>query len=100
MPRIDVRAKPKASCGKMLVGGDVVVLVCHRSSRTSKICLVDLAGSERANATGVKGDRLREAASINKSLSTLGDVSVLLVLNSYETAGEGRVSKCDFCVMF
>lgn len=45
------------------------------SSRTSKICLVDLAGSERANATGAKGDRLREAANINKSLSTLGDVS-------------------------
>ena len=47
------------------------------SSRTSKICLVDLAGSERANATGAKGDRLREAANINKSLSTLGDVSVV-----------------------
>ncbi|CAM9449516.1 unnamed protein product, partial [Choristocarpus tenellus] len=40
----------------------------------SKICLVDLAGSERANSTGAKGDRLREAANINKSLSTLGDV--------------------------
>lgn len=50
-------------------------LHCVHSSRTSKICLVDLAGSERANATGAKGDRLREAANINKSLSTLGDVS-------------------------
>lgn len=45
------------------------------SVRTSKICLVDLAGSERANSTGAKGDRLREASNINKSLSTLGDVS-------------------------
>ncbi|CAN0069449.1 unnamed protein product, partial [Laminaria digitata] len=44
------------------------------SSRTSKICLVDLAGSERANSTGAKGERLREASNINKSLSTLGDV--------------------------
>ena len=44
------------------------------NERISKISLVDLAGSERANATGVTGDRLREAANINKSLSTLGDV--------------------------
>lgn len=46
------------------------------SSRTSKICLVDLAGSERANSTGAKGERLREASNINKSLSTLSDVRV------------------------
>ena len=51
-----------------------IAVSCRASSRTSKICLVDLAGSERANATGAKGDRLREAANINKSLSTLGDV--------------------------
>ncbi|CAM9877538.1 unnamed protein product [Pylaiella littoralis] len=56
------------------------------SSRTSKICLVDLAGSERANATGAKGDRLREAANINKSLSTLGDVIKALA----KRAGAGR----------
>ena len=33
---------------------------------------VDLAGSERAKKSGAKGTRLREAAAINKSLSTLG----------------------------
>lgn len=55
----------------------VSLLFFPNSSRSSKICLVDLAGSERANATGAKGDRLREAANINKSLSTLGDVSVI-----------------------
>lgn len=42
--------------------------------RTSKVSLVDLAGSERASMTGAVGDRIKEAASINKSLSVLGDV--------------------------
>ena len=42
----------------------------------SKIFLVDLAGSERTKFSGAEGDRLAEANSINKSLSTLG-----LVLN-------------------
>ena len=36
--------------------------------------LVDLAGSERLSRTGATGDRLKEAQSINKSLSALGDV--------------------------
>ena len=36
--------------------------------------LVDLAGSERVKASGAEGDRMREAQSINKSLSCLGDV--------------------------
>ena len=34
---------------------------------------VDLAGSERVNQTGAKGDTLREAKNINKSLSCLGN---------------------------
>lgn len=38
----------------------------------SKISLVDLAGSERANSTGAEGQRLKEGANINKSLTTLG----------------------------
>ncbi|CAM9261420.1 unnamed protein product [Ectocarpus fasciculatus] len=59
------------------------------SSRTSKICLVDLAGSERANATGAKGDRLREAANINKSLSTLGDVIKALAKKANSGRGSG-----------
>jgi hypothetical protein len=41
---------------------------------TGKLSLVDLAGSERVGKTGATADRLREAQSINKSLSALGDV--------------------------
>jgi hypothetical protein len=41
---------------------------------TSKINLVDLAGSERAESTGATGDRLKEGAAINLSLSMLGNV--------------------------
>ena len=36
--------------------------------------VVDLAGSERAESTGATGDRLKEGANINKSLSALGNV--------------------------
>jgi len=45
-----------------------------KTTRTSEINLVDLAGSERANSTGATGDRLKEGAQINKSLSALGNV--------------------------
>ena len=38
------------------------------------INLVDLAGSERAAKTGATGDKLKEGANINKSLSALGNV--------------------------
>jgi hypothetical protein len=33
-----------------------------------------LSGSERADSTGAVGDRLKEGANINKSLSALGNV--------------------------
>uniref|UniRef100_A0AAV2KUB8 Kinesin-like protein KIF14 n=1 Tax=Knipowitschia caucasica TaxID=637954 RepID=A0AAV2KUB8_KNICA len=46
----------------------------HDHSISSKINLVDLAGSERCNSAQTSGDRLREGASINKSLLTLGKV--------------------------
>ena len=36
-------------------------------------------GSERQKASGAAGERLREASSINKSLSTLGHVIMSLV---------------------
>eukprot|EP00924_Labyrinthula_sp_SR-Ha-C_P010938 augustus_masked-scaffold_33-processed-gene-0.8-mRNA-1 protein AED:0.35 eAED:0.36 QI:0/-1/0/1/-1/1/1/0/716 len=39
-----------------------------------KLVLVDLAGSERISRSGVQGTALKEAQSINKSLSALGDV--------------------------
>ncbi|CAD5122012.1 DgyrCDS10466 [Dimorphilus gyrociliatus] len=44
------------------------------SETSSKIHLVDLAGSERADATGATGQRLKEGGSINRSLTTLGNV--------------------------
>ncbi|XP_041745611.1 kinesin-like protein KIF14 isoform X2 [Coregonus clupeaformis] len=46
----------------------------HHHRITSRINLVDLAGSERCSSTQTSGDRLRECASINKSLLSLGKV--------------------------
>lgn len=47
--------------------------------RFGRLNLVDLAGSERQKSSRAEGDRLKEAASINKSLSTLGLVIMALV---------------------
>ncbi|KAI4376005.1 hypothetical protein MLD38_013807 [Melastoma candidum] len=47
--------------------------------RFARLNLVDLAGSERQKTSGAEGDRLKEAASINKSLSSLGHVIMVLV---------------------
>ncbi|EFX88779.1 hypothetical protein DAPPUDRAFT_40943 [Daphnia pulex] len=46
----------------------------HGTVIRGKVSLLDLAGSERFAKSGSTGDQLREASSINKSLSTLGDV--------------------------
>ncbi|KAK3716103.1 hypothetical protein QZH41_019651 [Actinostola sp. cb2023] len=46
----------------------------QETKKSSFINLVDLAGSERADSTGATGDRLKEGANINKSLSALGNV--------------------------
>lgn len=47
--------------------------------KKSKLNLVDLAGSERQTKTQAKGDRLKEANSINLSLSALGNVISALI---------------------
>jgi kinesin family protein 15 len=47
--------------------------------RFGHLNLVDLAGSERQKSSGAEGERLKEAANINKSLSTLGLVIMILV---------------------
>jgi hypothetical protein len=48
-------------------------LTTHKTS-LGKLSLVDLAGSESVGKTGATKERLKEAQSINKSLSALGDV--------------------------
>lgn len=64
----------------MVKGENLISGECTRS----KLWLVDLAGSERIAKTDVQGERLKEAQSINKSLSALGDViSALATKNSH-----------------
>ncbi|KAL0592091.1 hypothetical protein ABG067_000744 [Albugo candida] len=53
-----------------------------KRTRSSKFSLVDLAGSERQKNAESFGDRLKEAGSINKSLSALGNVIMGLVNKS------------------
>lgn len=48
----------------------------------AKLTLVDLAGSERVAKTDASGERLVEAAAINKSLSALGQVFQAIATNS------------------
>jgi hypothetical protein len=64
----------------MVKGENLISGECTRS----KLWLVDLAGSERIAKTDVQWERLKEAQSINKSLSALGDViSALATKNSH-----------------
>ncbi|VDK37597.1 unnamed protein product [Taenia asiatica] len=49
----------------------------------NQLCLVDLAGSERTNRSGTTGGRLREAATINKSLLTLRKCVEVLRMNQF-----------------
>lgn len=52
------------------------------SARTKgTLTLVDLAGSERVSKTDASGQRLVEAAAINKSLTSLGQVTITEVFH-------------------
>ncbi|KIJ56915.1 hypothetical protein M422DRAFT_23046 [Sphaerobolus stellatus SS14] len=64
------------------------------TEKVSRINLVDLAGSERANSTGATGQRLKEGANINKSLTTLGKVISSLAMASER--GKGKKKDADF----
>ena len=66
------------------------------SSYLLSFSLVDLAGSERANSTGATGQRLKEGANINKSLTTLGKViSALAVASQADHGKKGKKGKAD-----
>lgn len=58
--------------------------------------MVDLAGSERANSTGATGQRLKEGANINKSLTTLGKVIAALATASQNEGKKGKKKAEDF----
>jgi len=60
----------------------------RKGEKVSKLSLVDLAGSERADSTGAEGLRLKEGATINKSLTTLGKVISALETNSKKKSGQ------------
>ncbi|KAI9501945.1 P-loop containing nucleoside triphosphate hydrolase protein [Coemansia spiralis] len=66
--------------------------------RESKFSLVDLAGSERQKLANTSGVRLKEAANINKSLSTLGNVinSLVDIANGKSRHVNYRDSKLTF----
>ncbi|CAF3486029.1 unnamed protein product [Rotaria socialis] len=66
------------------------------TEKQSKISLVDLAGSERADSTGATGDRLKEGANINKSLTTLGKVIAALAEMSSRHRKLRSEKKIDF----
>ena len=53
--------------------------------KSSRFHIIDLAGSERANSTQARGQRLKEASMINKSLTALG-----IVINSLVEISEGK----------
>ncbi len=59
---------------EMIIGTDPKT----SSLRVGKFHLVDLAGSERQSKTGTSGDRLKEAAKINLSLTSLSLVIAAL----------------------
>jgi len=59
----------------------ILNVVCKKadgSTRTSKVKMIDLAGSETVKKTGASAQRLKEAQSINRSLSTLNSVLTAL----------------------
>jgi hypothetical protein len=69
-----------------------------KREKLSVIHLVDLAGSEKVGKTGATGDRLKEAAGINKSLSVLGLVISALAEKSMGKGKGSVVPYRDSCL--
>ncbi|ESO96408.1 hypothetical protein LOTGIDRAFT_115884, partial [Lottia gigantea] len=68
----------------------------EETTKSAIINLVDLAGSERAESTGATGDRLKEGAAINQSLSSLGNV--ISALADRSSGKNTRVPFRDSCL--
>ena len=61
-------------------------------ANVSRLSVVDLAGSERGKNTDTKGDRLKEAGNINKSLMVLGQCMEVMRRNQEDRARGKKVS--------
>ena len=66
------------------------------STTRSQLFLVDLAGSERVGKTNASGQTLKEAQSINQSLSALGNCMRALTQNpSDRKSGDGKLIRVN-----
>ena len=65
----------------------------HIQSMSSRLTLVDLAGSERVRKTRASGERLKEAQSINSSLSALGNVILGLTKGEYVSFRQSKLTR-------
>jgi hypothetical protein len=75
--RASSSTKMNAASSRSHMIATIVLLLRNRRNGEimhGKLTLVDLAGSERVSKSGAAGQELKEAQSINKSLSALGDV--------------------------
>mmetsp|Transcript_23971 Transcript_23971/g.53982 ORF Transcript_23971/g.53982 Transcript_23971/m.53982 type:complete len:1025 (+) Transcript_23971:51-3125(+) len=67
-----------------------------KSHLCSRVNLVDLAGSERQQKTHAEGDRLKEGAMINQSLSALALIIQKLADNCEHKSGHGGAEHVPF----